>query len=270
VLSSRLVQALAVILGVILGYWLQNRPEIPITAAMEEFSHLADRFKTKFNLGSSGSGQRYGQSAGQPQQMLTPSMPMPYQQAPPYPQSPAYAQVHMSYDGGGYGPQYPTSPSGGNAPPIPPRPQKAPIIPPRPAPRNQNSAVISNEASFIPKAGAIYAPGSYPVPELPLYPLQKHIVLQPSSVEEYTSATIQDALKSIGPSSTVYLPPGSIWKVESTIFLDDFQELATYAYPIGETMAVLDAQKGCDGSIIHAFDRSGVRIRNLVVEGNKV
>lgn len=234
---------------------------------MEEFSHLADRFKTKFKLGGPGSGQRYGQSSGPPQQMQT-----PYQQAPPYPQSPSYAQAHMSYDGGGYSQPSvsPTGPNAGSAPLIPPRPQKAPIIPPRPAPRTQEPLASSNEASFIPKAGAIYAPGAYPVPELPLYPLQKHVLLQPSSAQEYTSATIQNALKSMGPSSTVYLFPGSIWKVESTIFLDDFQELATHGYPTGETMAVLDAQKGCDGSIIHAFDRSGVRVRNLVVEGNKV
>ena len=250
---------------------------------MEELSHPTDRFKNKFNFGA----QRWGQSSGPPQQMTTPpSMPTPYQQpnppvssaytsSPPYQHGVTYAQAYMSYEGsGGYGEQYSTStPSRGatgNSPPIPPRPQKAPIIPPRPTPRTPDPTVISNESPLLPKAGAIYAPGYYPVPELPHYPLQRHTLLQPSSAEEYTSATIQNALKSLGPSSTVYLPPRSIWKIDSTIYLDDYQELATYAYPTGETMAVLDAQKDCEGSIIHAGDKSGVRIRNLVIEGNKV
>lgn len=232
-----------------------------------EFSHLADRFKNKLNLGGSDSGQRWGQGSSPPLQMPTPSV--SYQQPPSYPQRSAYTQVApMSYDGSGFAQQSPTPLSGRNPPPVPPRPQNQ--KPSRPAPRTQDASTTSHESSSFPKAGAIYVPGTYPVPELPLYPLQKHILLQPSSEEEYNSAAIQNALKSLGPSSTVYLPSRSIWKIESTISLDDFQELATYGYPTDENMAILDAQKDCEGSIIHAFDRSGIRIRNLIIEGNKV
>lgn len=34
-------------------------------------------------------------------------------------------------------------------------------------------------------------------------------------------------------------------------------------------MALLDAQEDCTPHIIHAFDKSGIRIRNLILEGNK-
>lgn len=69
---------------------------------------------------------------------------------------------------------------------------------------------------------------------------------------------------------TIYLPAGSTWRVEETIFLDDFQELATVGYPAGDDMAILEAQEGLHGHLLHAFDKSGIRIRNVVIDGNKV
>lgn len=103
-----------------------------------------------------------------------------------------------------------------------------------------------------------------------MYPLQKSRLLSPSSPDDYTSTTIQNALKEIGPLGTIYLPAGSTWRVEETIFLDDFQELATVGYPVGDGMAILEAEEGLQGHLLHAFDKSGIRIRNIVIEGNKV
>ncbi|KAF8305127.1 hypothetical protein DL93DRAFT_2066464 [Clavulina sp. PMI_390] len=180
------------------------------------------------------------------------------------------------------GSSYPAPPSYPNAPPPIPsgRPQNTnapPIVPPRPSPK-PSSPSLSNVPPPIasprppkstPQAGAIYRPGDYPTPELPSYPLQKHTILKPNSPEEYTSATIQSALKEIG-TGTVYLPTGSVWNIEETILMEDFQELATLGYPTEEgQMAKLDAQEGLHGHILHAFDKSGIRIRNLVIEGNK-
>lgn len=100
--------------------------------------------------------------------------------------------------------------------------------------------------------------------------LFRHRVLDPQSPDDYTSATIQSALDELGPSTTVYLPPRTTWKIHKTIKLEDYQEIATYGYPFSQSdMAILDAQDDCTSHIIHAFDKSGIRIRNLVIEGNK-
>ncbi len=129
------------------------------------------------------------------------------------------------------------------------------MIPPRPIGR--------------PPAGAIYASGTYPTPELPLYPIGHHVTLRPQSETDFNEKTIQDALS--GSSSiTVYLPRGSRWYFHSTLHLSDFQELATEGYPTDEKdMAIIDAQEDCHGHVIHAFAKSGVKIRNMIIEGNK-
>lgn len=54
-----------------------------------------------------------------------------------------------------------------------------------------------------------------------------------------TSATIQKALDNLGPSSTLYLPPGSVWDVHNTIFLHEYQEMATLGYPTQESELAL-------------------------------
>jgi hypothetical protein len=116
----------------------------------------------------------------------------------------------------------------------------------------------------------LYDPGNYPTPELPNYPLQKSKVLTPSNYYDFTSATIQKAIDELGPSSTLYLIPRSVWKLEKTIVLQDYQEIATLGYPsLEEDMAILDAQESCTFHLIYAKDKIGIRIRNLVLEGNK-
>lgn len=49
-----------------------------------------------------------------------------------------------------------------------------------------------------------------------------------------------------------------------------FQELATEGYPTAEQeMAWLDAREECHGHLISAFGKSGTRIRNILLEGNR-
>lgn len=68
----------------------------------------------------------------------------------------------------------------------------------------------------------------------------------------------------------MYLPARTTWKIHKTVTLQDYQEIATFGYPTShEDMAYLDAQEDCNPHVVHAFDKSGIRIRNLVIEGNK-
>lgn len=89
-------------------------------------------------------------------------------------------------------------------------------------------------------------------------------------MNEYTSTSIQNALDELGPSATLYLPARTTWSIHKTITLQEYQEIATLGYPTShDDMALLDAQDDCIPHVIHALDKSGVRIRNLVLEGNK-
>ncbi|KZS92430.1 hypothetical protein SISNIDRAFT_442200 [Sistotremastrum niveocremeum HHB9708] len=115
--------------------------------------------------------------------------------------------------------------------------------------------------------GAIYPPGSYPTPELTMFALGKSDILTEGP---NTSATIQKALDNLGPSSTLYLPPGSVWDVHDTIFLHEYQEIATLGYPTQESeLALLQATKVLKKYLIQGFGKSGVRIRNLAFDGGR-
>lgn len=161
------------------------------------------------------------------------------------------------------------SSTGPAAPPIPPRPYP-PTSDPRPPMIPTSSRPRPSLDPSSSRAGALYSPGTYPTPELPLYPLAKHRTLEPSSPDDCTAATIQAALDELGPSSTLYLPPRTVWKLEKPIVLQDYQEIATLGYPPHEgEMALLEALEDCRPHLIHALDKSGIRIRNIIFEGNK-
>ena len=231
---------------------------------MSDLSHLADRFKNKLGLNNNRppeahAAYSYPSSAygSYPQSPYTdtgyrPSS-QPFNAAYPQPGRPEpnhFPPYHSSP------PQVPPRPN--VPPPIPPR---LPSMPPRPQAREHRLKSL---------AGAIYAPGHYPTPELPTYPLRKHRILRPTSPQEYDSSTIQNALNALGPSSTLYLARGTSWRIHSPITLHEFQELATEGYPQEEAdMAVLDAQEDCRPHVLYAISKHGIRIRNLVVEGGK-
>ncbi|KDQ10469.1 hypothetical protein BOTBODRAFT_492205 [Botryobasidium botryosum FD-172 SS1] len=174
-------------------------------------------------------------------------------------------------------------------PPIPAKPPGPPSVPPKPyarppsprpapafaadidrtAPRATDLPPARSLNPFeVPIAGVIYPPGSYPTPELASYPLGKTLTLTTS--QGRTSRVIQDALDTLGPCSTLYLPPRSTWVIENTLQLHPYQELATLEYPTREDeMAVLEAGQDCRPHVIWGFARSGIRIRNIIVEGNR-
>lgn len=117
--------------------------------------------------------------------------------------------------------------------------------------------------------GVIYAPGTYPTPDLFDFPLGKHTVLH-SPAYGYTAKSIQHEIDQLGPTSTLYLPRGSRWEVESTITLQPYQELATEGYPTAEhEMAWLEATPDLHLHLISGFSKSGVRLRNLLLEGGR-
>ncbi|KAF8305142.1 hypothetical protein DL93DRAFT_2160417 [Clavulina sp. PMI_390] len=237
---------------------------------MNELNNLAGRLKNRLHIGDSHpSSNRF--TTTPPQGPEVPAATRPYHSQTDHSVPQQGLGTHTSSSYLGTFPTPPPVPSG--------RPQNMsspPIVPPRPTPETSPpsldappSITSPSPPKAIPQAGAIYPPGEYPTPELPLYPLQKHIILKPGSDAEYTSAAVQKALNDIG-AGTVYLPAGSVWKVEESIYLADFQELATLGYPTREEeMATLDAQEGLRGHLLHAFDKRGIRIRNLIFEGNK-
>ena len=215
---------------------------------MSDLSHLADKFRSKLGLLSAQSERPIYPSAA----------PSQYKEGGFY-GGPLIPTHHYASTPGGQ--WTPTTP-----PPVPPRPSLSPY-----PDSFATFPTLSVEAlSQGPSAGAIYAPGAYPTPELPLYPLQKSRILNPSHEHEYTSSTIQEVLNELGPSATLYLKPGTTWRIHSPIKMQEFQEIATLGYPTAHhEMAVLDAQEDCRPHIIHAFEKSGVRIRNLIIEGNQ-
>ncbi|KZO91257.1 hypothetical protein CALVIDRAFT_364614 [Calocera viscosa TUFC12733] len=116
-------------------------------------------------------------------------------------------------------------------------------------------------------AGAIYAPGQWPTPELSIYPLGTWRLLSDPDYG-WTSQSIQAALDAIGEGGTIYLPRSSKWDIAETIKMHPWQELATEGYPTTEgDMASLDATKDLRPFIVNAWDTSGVRLRNLIVDG---
>lgn len=161
-----------------------------------------------------------------------------------------------------------STPDTATGPPLPPattsstRPERAPEL--------AITSSYSSESSLIeqPTAGSLFPPGGYPTPELCYYPLSKTKVLL--DLPPYTSTVIQEALDSLGPHSTLYLPRGTRWSVSSTLWLKPCQELATLGYPIGDDqVAWLDAEKGCTGHILSGANMPGVLIRNIGVDGGR-
>lgn len=118
-----------------------------------------------------------------------------------------------------------------------------------------------------PPAGTIYPPGHYPTPELPLHPKSKFLVLRDV---ECNSDSIQNALDNLGSHSTLYLPANTVWLVTAPIKILDHQELATEGYPTGyQDMATLEASPECRPHLLHAFGKTGIMIRNLIVDGKR-
>ncbi|CAE6536695.1 unnamed protein product [Rhizoctonia solani] len=251
---------------------------------MSDFFRLADKFKDKLGISASqghnqhqaghsgsapyGQGYQY-QSSNAPYnpqgQQPQPSdygaqQPWDYSNhAPSFPSASSPYQPHSDAYGAPH--SWPSAP-----PPIPPR--MAPTVPDRPGvsiPRETQPIPAPNQS----QAGAIYAPGTYPTPELFCFPFGKHDVLR-SPEYGFTAKSIQQKLDELGPNSTLYLPRGSRWEVETMISMHPFQELATEGYPTAEQeMAWLEAREECHGHLIFAFGKSGTRIRNILLEGNR-
>ncbi|KAH7340430.1 hypothetical protein B0J17DRAFT_651322 [Rhizoctonia solani] len=256
---------------------------------MSDFFRLADKFKDKLGIstpqghnqhqGGYPGGVPYGQGSTPGYQYQGSSAPYsPQGQQPP----PSSYGIQQPWDQPSHAPSFPSVPSphqphsssaygapqswSSAPPPIPPR--MAPTVPDRPSlntPRETEFAPESNHS----QAGVIYAPGTYPTPELFCFPFGKHHVLH-SPEFGFTAKSIQQKLDELGPNSTLYLPRGSRWEVEVMMTMHPFQELATEGYPTAEQeMAWLDAKEECHGHLINAFGKSGTRIRNILVEGNR-
>ncbi|CAE6525158.1 unnamed protein product [Rhizoctonia solani] len=255
---------------------------------MSDFIRLADKFKDKLGLaGTHNQNQHQGGHSGDfPYgQGPTPSYQYPGSGAPYNPQGqqpPSNYGTQQPWDYPSHASSSPSAPSpyqpqSSNAygapqswpsapPPIPPR--MAPTVPDRPGVstlRENVPALAPNES----QAGAIYAPGTYPTPELFCFPFGKHTVLH-SPEYGFTAKSIQQKLDELGPNSTLYLPRGSRWEVEAMITMYPFQELSTEGYPTAEhEMAWLEAKEECHGHLIFAFGKSGTRIRNILLEGHR-
>lgn len=260
---------------------------------MSDFLHLADKFKNKLGISSPQSTNQQGgyypaqgtsstpgyqpPNPGPPYNSYQPQYPAqhpwqnPSQPSPGFPNTPGPYSYYAPSDG--------SVPAWNSAPPpIPPR-TGPPAIPERPAPPASREPGFGSVSDFGnasvggPKAsapvGAIYAPGTYPTPDLFDFPLGKHTVLH-SPVYGYTAKSIQHEIDQLGPTSTLYLPRGSRWEVESTITLHPYQELATEGYPTAEhEVAWLEATPDCHSHLISGFSKSGVRLRNLLIEGHR-
>lgn len=120
-----------------------------------------------------------------------------------------------------------------------------------------------------PTAGALFAPGQWPTPELYSHPIGRYSICQ-GTQQPFTSKTIQSALDRLGASSTLYLPPSSVWSIDNPILLHEHQELATWGYPTDQNeMAHLEAGPDCYPHIINARAKSGARLRNVLVDGGR-
>ncbi|KAF8710464.1 Right handed beta helix region, partial [Rhizoctonia solani] len=255
---------------------------------MSDFFRLADKFKDKLGISHGYAQQQQGGHPGSVSYGQGSGTGHPYQGSStpynPHGHPPSNYGMQPPWDYSSHAPSFPAAPSPclpqphSNAygtpqswpsgpPPIPPRtaPPTAPARPEEFAPRDIESAPMSNQS----QAGAIYAPGTYPTPELFSFPFGKHAILN-SPEHGFTARSIQQKLDELGPNSTLYLPRGSRWEVESMISMYPFQELATEGYPTAEQdMAWLEAKEECHGHLINAFSKSGTRIRNILVEGNR-
>ncbi|QRW27212.1 right-handed beta helix region protein [Rhizoctonia solani] len=255
---------------------------------MSDFFRLADKFKDKLGISHGYAQQQQGGHPGSVPYGQGSGTGHPYQGSStpynPHGHPPSNYGMQPPWDYSSHAPSFPAAPSPclpqphSNAygtpqswpsgpPPIPPR-TAPPTVPARPeefAPRDSESAPMSNQS----QAGVIYAPGTYPTPELFGFPFGKHAILN-SPEYGFTARSIQQKLDELGPNSTLYLPRGSRWEVESMISMYPFQELATEGYPTAEQdMAWLEAKEECHGHLINAFSKSGIRIRNILVEGNR-
>ncbi|KAG8747860.1 hypothetical protein FRC12_013985, partial [Ceratobasidium sp. 428] len=195
---------------------------------MSDFLHFADKFKNKLGIsGPKQPSQQGGYYQGPPPQSSpggypsasynyqppqfpaqygTPPPPQPWEHQYQPPGFPSPAQYVPPQPSDGYGPP----------PPIPPR-TGPPTIPERPisnpAPGPELVGAHGQQATSV---GAIYAPGTYPTPDLFDFPLGKHTVLH-SPAYGFTAKSIQHELDQLGPTSTLYLPRGSRWEVEEMI-----------------------------------------------------
>lgn len=129
-----------------------------------------------------------------------------------------------------------------------------------------DSSYRGSKDESSPPAGTVYQPGMYPTPDLLGSPISKFALL--SDPVSYTSDTIQQTLNSLGPYSTLYLPPRTRWAVKETIHLQPHQELATMGYPEdGKEIAWLEADESCNGHILSGANMPGIRIRNIGFDG---
>lgn len=244
--------------------------------------------------GSHGFVQQGGHGSAPPQTSYTPAHPGPGFQhpstsAPFSPQGQQFSPSHAVQRPWDCPPAFPTVPSlytqphnpymstngsphswSSGPPPVPPR-MGPPPVPERHGVDDGKQPELSpiSAPQVSNKAGVIFAPGTYPTPELFNFPLGKHCVLH-SPEYGFTAKSIQHQLDQLGSNSILYLPRGSRWEVEATITMHTFQELATEGYPAAEhEMAWLEATEECHGHLISGFSKSGIRIRNILVEGNR-
>ncbi|KAG8746693.1 hypothetical protein FRC10_003997 [Ceratobasidium sp. 414] len=237
---------------------------------MSDFLHLADKFKNKLGISGSQQPNQQGYQPGPPfppggysgSPYNHPPQQFPAQYGPPQPWE------HQYQPPGFPSPARYIPPRSGDAsvpPPIPPR-AGPPAIPERPTANPVREPELAGATAPV---GAIYAPGTYPTPDLFDFPLGKHTVLH-SPIYGFTAKSIQHELDQLGPTSTLYLPRGSRWGVEETITLQPYQELATEGYPTAEhEMAWLEARPELNLHMVSAFQKSGARLRNLLFEGGR-
>jgi hypothetical protein len=237
------------------GY--SGAPQAPGGTGPPGSGHQSYGSSTSYNSQGQQSSLNYG--AQQPWEHNSP--------APPFPSVPSPNPQPYSPHKPGEGISHPWSSA---PPPIPPR-IGPPTIPNRPAvgaDRETDSTPIIIPQGLS-QVGAIYAPGTYPTPELFNFPLGKHTVLH-SPEYGFTAKSIQHQLDQLGSNSTLYLPRGSRWEVEAVITMHPYQELATEGYPNAEyEMAWLEAKEELHLHLISGFGKSGVRLRNILFEGNR-
>ncbi|KIJ54777.1 hypothetical protein M422DRAFT_775012 [Sphaerobolus stellatus SS14] len=147
--------------------------------------------------------------------------------------------------------------------------QSPPPLPARHSAPPSDAAPQERTTRQSPPAGALFPPGQWPTPELPLNPIGRYTILS-TPTGPLNSATIQSALQSLGPNATLFLPQASVWDLESPIQLLEYQTLATWGYPTAERdMAALLAGRDCLPYVIKAASVSGARLRNVVVDGGR-
>ncbi|KAG9087463.1 hypothetical protein FS749_002902, partial [Ceratobasidium sp. UAMH 11750] len=139
---------------------------------MSDFLHLADKFKNKLGISQQPSQQGYPGPPSQYSPGGYSGSPYNYQQPQQFPAQYTQPWEHQQPPGFPSPAQYiPPRPSDGSVPPpIPPR-TGPPAIPDRPTANPTREPELAGATAL---AGAIYAPGTYPTPDLFDFPLGKH------------------------------------------------------------------------------------------------